>query len=450
MTNSQTLKIGTGAGYAGDRISPAEELSKHDQLGYLVFECLAERTIANAQRRIVEASGPGYSPLLPDRMEAVLQNCVSNDIGIISNMGAANPHKAREKTVEVADELGVSDITVASVTGSDVTDQFDKLDSETFSGESVESYETDCFSANAYLGVDGIIEALSDGADVVLTGRVADPSLFLAPMIHEHGWNLDDPESEPIGQGIACAHLMECAGQVTGGYYADPGYKDVEGLDDLGFPIAEIEADGGVTVTKLPDSGGEVTIDTCREQLLYEVHDPSEYLTPDAVADFSDVSFEQVGTDRVAVTGGRAKPKPETLKVNVGYEDSIVGDGQISYGGPGAKERAELAGKIVRNRLESDDVGLRDLRVDLMGVDSLHGGRGHDHADPYEVRLRVAGKCETRTAASRVAREVQTLYTNGPAGGGGATTTTKLVVGIVSTLINRTHVQPTVTASEVS
>lgn len=450
MTNSQPLTIGTGAGYAGDRISPAERLSAHEQLDYLVFECLAERTIANAQRRMIEGSGPGFSPLLPDRMRAVLQNCVENDIQIISNMGAADPHKAREKTVAVADELGVSDITVASVTGSDVTDQFDELDAETFSGEAVENYETDCLSANAYLGVEGIIEALSHGADVVLSGRIADPSLFLAPMIYEHGWNLDNLDSELVGQGVACAHLMECAGQVTGGYYADPGYKDINGLADLGFPIAEINANGEVIITKLPDSGGQVTIDTCREQLLYEVHDPSEYLTPDAIADFSEISFEEVGPDRIAVTGGKAEPKPETLKVNIGYEDSIMGEGQISYGGPGATERAELAGEIVQERLESADIDLQDLRIDLLGIDSLHGERGRNRADPYEVRLRVAGKCETKTEASRVAREVQTLYTNGPAGGGGATMNTKLVVGIVSTLIGRQHAQPSVTASEVA
>lgn len=450
MTDTHTLKIGTGAGYAGDRIDPAEELSEHEQLDYLVFECLAERTIANAQRRILEESGPGYSPLLAERMRAVLRNCLSNDIQIVSNMGAARPHEAREKAVEIADELGVSDITVASVTGSDVTDQFDNFDEETFGGEAVSDYERDCFSANAYLGVDGIMTALEDGADVVLTGRVADPSLFLAPMLYEHGWDRDAVETDPIGQGIACAHLMECAGQVTGGYYADPGYRDVDGLADLGFPIAEIGADGEVTITKLPDSGGQVTVDTCREQMLYEVHDPSEYLTPDGVADFSEISFEQVGDDRVAVTGGRAKPRPDTLKVNIGYKESVLGEGQISYGGPGAKERAELAGEIVRTRLESADLDLRDLRVDLIGIDSLHEERGRGRADPYEVRLRVAGKCETKTEASRIAREVQTLYTNGPAGGGGATKNTELVVGIVSTLIDRDHVQPTVTTSEVS
>lgn len=448
---SGPLKIGAGAGYAGDRISPAEQLAEYEELDYLIFECLAERTISNAQLRKLDDPNAGYSPLLPERMNAVLPLCESNGTQIISNMGAANPIAAREKTVEIADELGLSDLTVASVTGSDVTDQFDQFEDETIGGEPTKDYEDACVSANVYMGVDGIIEALEEEADVILTGRVADPSLFLAPIIYRHGWELDDrSSSDHIGQGVACAHLMECAGQVTGGYFADPGYKDVDGLSELGFPIAEITADGEITITKLPETGGGVTTNTCREQILYEVNDPSRYLTPDAVADFSEISFEQIAEDRVEVTNASAEPQPETLKVNIGYEDSIIGEGQISYGGPGAVERAKLAGRTVRERLESTDIRIDDLRVDLIGVDSLHEDRGQDHADPYEARLRVAGKCQTRTEAAKIGREVQTLYTNGPAGGGGAVMETKPVLGIVSTLIGREHVQPAVTVSEVA
>jgi len=445
------LTLGAGAGYAGDRIGPAEQLAANDNLDYLVFECLAERTIANAQLRKLNDASAGYSPLLSERMRAVLPACVENDIRIVSNMGAANPTAARETTAEIAADLGLSTLTVASVTGSDVTAQLDTLEGETFGGEPTERYEDICVSANAYMGVDGIIEALADGADVVLTGRVADPSLFLAPIFHEYKWE-HDAEANPtqIGQGIACAHLMECAGQVTGGYFADPGYKDVDGLADLGFPIAEVTSDGEVAITKLPETGGEVTVDTCREQILYEVHDPSAYLTPDAAADFSQIAFEQVDPDRVEVTGAQANEKPETLKVNIGYEDAILGEGQISYGGPGAEQRARLAGDIVTERLDMAAVEINELRVDVIGVDSLHEGRGGDRVDPYEVRLRVAGRCPTRSDAEQIGREVQTLYTNGPAGGGGATMHTKPLLGIVSTLIDRDRVDPTVTEEEVS
>lgn len=447
----QPLKIGTGAGYAGDRIEPARELAERGELDYLVFECLAERTIADAQLRRLDDPDAGYAPLLAERMEAVLPRCASDDVRIVTNMGAANPTAAREETLRIADDLGLSGLSVASVAGSDVTDEFDRFEDETFGGEPIERYEESCVSANAYMGVRGILAALDDGADVVLTGRVADPSLFLAPMIREFGWDLDDEDdADRVGQGIACAHLMECAGQVTGGYFADPGYADVDGLADLGFPIAEVTPDGGVTITKLPDVGGEVTVDTCRQQILYEVHDPSAYLTPDAVADFSGIGFERVGEDRVRVTGATANRAPDTLKVNVGYEDSVRGEGQLSYAGPGATERARLAGDVVRERLQAADVEIRDLRVDLIGVDSLHEGRGRDRADPYEVRLRVAGRCPTRGDADRVGREVQRLYTNGPAGGGGATMRTEPVVGIVSTLVDRSAVQSTVTIEEVT
>jgi Acyclic terpene utilisation family protein AtuA len=444
------LTIGTGAGFAGDRIDPAATLADKADLDYLVFECLAERTIANAQRRKMDDPSTGYTPLLSRRMEAVLPSCVENNTRIITNMGAANPEAARKRVIDIATELGISDLSVASVAGSAVRDRFDHFEEQTFSGESTTQYQENCVSANAYLGVQGILDALNDDADVIITGRVADPSLFLAPMCYEHGWELTNAtDVDQIGQGVACAHLLECAGQVTGGYFADPDYKGVPNLETLGFPIAEVTADGDVTITKIPNSGGKVTLRTCKEQILYEVHDPSAYLTPDAIADFSNVSFEQVGTDRVQVSGATADPKPETLKVNIGYEDGVLGEGQISYAGPNAEQRARLAGDTVRKRLVARDFPIDDLRVDIMGVDSLHEGRGRDQSSPYEVRLRVAGKCETAAYAGEIGREVQTLYTNGPAGGGGATMRTKPVLGIVSTLIDRNHVHPDVCIEEV-
>ena len=450
MTDS--IQIGTGAGYAGDRISPAVELADQPELDYLAFECLAERTISNAQLRKLDHPDKGYNSLLQQRWEAVLPHCVENEITIITNMGAANPNAAANRTCEIASDLGLNDLTIASVSGSEVSDQFERFEEHTQAGEPTLRYEEECISANAYLGSGGIIEALEAGADIVITGRVADPSLFLAPMCYEFDWNLmmsSSEERQRIGQGTVCAHLMECAGQITGGYFADPGYKDVDDLATLGFPIATVDADGTVEISKLPDTGGQVTVRTCKEQLLYEVHDPSAYITPDAIADFSGVSFEESEKDRIQVRGADAVPRPETLKVNIGYEDSVVGEGQISYGGPGAIERATLAGEIVQKRLEQRDIQIQDLRVDLIGEDSLHEKSMTDNSNPYEVRLRVAGKCDNSTDAAEIGREVQTLYTNGPAGGGGATMNTKRVIGIVSTLIDREYVDPIVEFQEV-
>lgn len=449
MATTDRIKIGTGAGYDGDRIEPAKELAAHEDLDYLVFECLAERTIANAQRRKIEDTGPGYSPLLESRIQAVLEDAKSNDIRIISNMGAASPQAAAKKVIQVAVDLDVSNLTVAGVFGSNVTDEFRKFQEYTFADDPIEKYEDSCISANAYLGVNGILKALQSDADVILTGRVADPSLFLAPMIYEHEWDLNIVDSDLIGQGIACAHLMECAGQVTGGYYADPGYKDVDELSNLGFPIAEVSQDGDVVITKLPNTGGKVTVNTAREQILYEVHNPSEYLTPDAVADFSKISLDQTGKDRVSVSGAKSGAKPDKLKVNIGYRDSIMGEGQISYGGPGSEDRARLAGKIVKERLEAANINLENIRVDLIGVNSLYEKGAGTSSTPHEVRLRVVGKCQTHTEAERIGREVQRLYTNGPAGGGGAVMNTQLIIGIVSTHIDRSIITPEITVDRI-
>ena len=446
------LKIGTGAGFAGDRISPAVELADRRSLDYIAFECLAERTISNAQLRKLDDPSGGYDSLLEQRWRAVLPLCSENGTTIVTNMGAANPSAAGDRTREIAADLGLTDLTVASVSGSEVGDQFERFQDHTQAGELTQQYESDCVSANAYLGIEGIVDALEEGADVVITGRVADPSLFLAPMCYEFGWDRTMPSPEDqrrIGQGVVCAHLMECAGQITGGYFADPGYKDVDDLATLGFPIATVDEDGAVEISKLSNTGGRVTIRTCKEQLLYEVHDPSAYITPDAVADFSGVQFEEIEEDRIRVRGATAAPAPETLKVNIGYEDSFVGEGQISYGGPGATERARLASEIVRKRLEMREVQIRDLRTDLIGMNSLHEEVVNENTEPYEVRLRVAGKCENEGDAAEIGREVQTLYTNGPSGGGGATMDTKRVIGIVSTLINRRHVKPIVDVQEV-
>jgi len=436
-----TVRIGAGAGYAGDRIEPAVDLAREGDLDYLAFECLGERTLALAQQRLARDE-PGHDPRLCERMRRVLPHCADRGTTVVTNMGAADPEGAAEATVDVAGELGL-DLAVASVAGSDVRDRLDAVREETYEGGRVSDIEG-VVAADAYLGVWGIVAALEAGADVVLADRVADTSLFLAPLVSEFGWSTD-PLSGPVGQGIVAAHLLECAGQLTGGYFADPGYRDVDGLADLGFPVAEVDADGGLVVTKLPGTGGEVTTRTCTEQLLYEVHDPGAYVTPDAVADFSGVAFDPVGADRIRVAGATADPRPDTLKVNVCYEDSVVGEGSIGYAGPGAVDRADLAASVVEERLERRGIDPEELRVDRIGIDSLHGDLGRDgHGTPYEVRLRVAARCSSERAARAVANEVETLYTNGPAGGGGVTTGVRRVVGIASTLIDRGSVEPTV------
>ncbi|WP_069706051.1 acyclic terpene utilization AtuA family protein [Burkholderia seminalis] len=436
------VRIGAGAGYSGDRIEPAVELAEHGQLDYLVFECLAERTIAIAQQARRQDPALGYDPLLDARMHAVLPVAAAKHVRIVSNMGAANPRAAARRTARIARSLGIAGLKVAAVEGDDVRDvvlrgafRFEE------SGDEVAAYRDRIVSANAYLGAAPIVDALAAGADVVLTGRVADPSLFAAPLIHAFGWRMDDWDT--LGQATVVGHLLECAGQVTGGYFADPGYKDVPNLARLGFPIGEVAADGSVTITKVPHAGGRVSAATCKEQLLYEIHDPARYLQPDVVADFTRVAVAEDAIDRVRVTGGRGAARPDTLKVSVAYVDGYIGEGQISYGGPGARERARLALDIVRERLALTGVAATELRFDLIGVDALYGdATPAAHGEPAEVRVRVAGRAASAAEAARIGNEVETLYTNGPAGGGGAFKSTREVIAVQSVLLPRAAVTP--------
>ncbi|MBR8039234.1 DUF1446 domain-containing protein [Burkholderia cenocepacia] len=436
------VRIGAGAGYSGDRIEPAVELAEHGQLDYLVFECLAERTIAIAQQARRNDPALGYDPLLDARMQAVLPVAAAKRVRIVSNMGAANPRAAARRTAQIAQSLGIAGLKVAAVEGDDVLDvvlrgafRFEE------SGDDVAAYRDRIVSANAYLGAAPIVDALAAGADVVLTGRVADPSLFAAPLIHAFGWRMDDWDT--LGAATVVGHLLECAGQVTGGYFADPGYKDVPNLARLGFPIGEVAADGSVVITKVPHAGGRVSAATCKEQLLYEIHDPARYLQPDVVADFTRVTVAEEAADRVRVTGGRGTARPDTLKVSVAYVDGWIGEGQISYGGPGALTRARLALDIVRERLALTGVAASELRFDLIGVDALYGDATPAvRGEPAEVRVRVAGRAANAAEAARIGNEVETLYTNGPAGGGGAFKSTREVIAVQSVLLPRAAVTP--------
>ena len=439
-----TLRIGSGAGYSGDRIEPAVELAEHGDLDYLVFECLAERTIALAQQARISDPQGGYDPLLGERMRRVLPFVGAQSgrrrLRVITNMGAANPLSAADEVRRIAHELGL-DLKVLAVVGDDVLPLL-RPEQVLDNGQTLASLGARVISANAYLGVDGILEALRAEADVVITGRVADPSLFLAPQMFEFGWAAHDWPR--LGRGTLVGHLLECAGQVSGGYFADPGFKDVEDLARLGFPLAEIDAEGGAVITKVAGSGGRVSAATCTEQLIYEVHDPAAYLTPDVTADFSQVSFVEEGVDRVRALGADGRGRPSQLKVSVGYLDGWIGEGQMSYGGPGAVARAQLARDIVLKRLALMGVKMHDVRAELIGMDSLHGPRST--VEPWEVRLRVAARCEARSEAVRVGNEVETLYTNGPSGGGGASKSVRQVVAVASLLLARSAVNPRIEA----
>jgi len=438
----RTVRIGAGAGFSGDRIEPAVELAERGDLQYLVFECLAERTIALAQLAKQRDPEAGHDPLLAARMRAVLPACRRNGVRVVTNMGAANPVAAARKVAEVARDLGIPGLKIAAVLGDDVLDALRGGDHTLDEGGTVAALGNRLVSANAYLGARPIAEALEGGAEVVVTGRAADPAMFLAPLVREFGWSMEDWGR--LGRGTVVGHLLECAGQVTGGYFADPGFKDVPGLARLGFPLAEVAEDGTAVITKVPGSGGTVTPATCREQLLYEVHDPARYFQPDVVADFSGVSVEEDGPDRVRVAGGGGAPRTGMLKVSVGCHEGWFGEGQISYAGPGALARGRLALEIVKERLALIGLQAEELRFDLIGVDSILGPRSAAAVatEPREVRARVVGRTASPGEAERIGNEVDSLYLNGPASGGGVTKSVREVIGVRSCLVPEALARP--------
>lgn len=410
------FRIGCGAGFQGDRIEPAADLANRGALDVLVFECLAERTIALAQKARLDDPNGGYDPLLERRLRATLPGCARHGTKIVTNMGAANPRAAAQKARAIVADLGLS-LKVATVTGDDVSDQIADYLLDGIN-QPASSLGQRMVSANAYIGISAIVEALTHGADIVICGRASDPALFLAPLVHHFGWAMDDYEK--LGRGTLIGHLLECSAQITGGYFADPGVKDVPDLANLGFPIAEVTAEGNAVVTKLENTGGIVTPATCTEQLLYEIHDPARYFQPDVVADFSKVTFEAIGQNRVAVRGATGQPPTGQLKVSVAYRDGWQGEGQISYMGVNARARAELAKSILDQRLHASDIGER--LVHLIG-------------SAEDTRLRYTARCTSAATARLIGEEVESLYLCGPAAGGGVSKSVREIIAIASTLV---------------
>lgn len=445
----KTIRIGSGAGYSDDRLEPALEVMEKGNVDYIVFECLAERTIAIAQQRKLKNPDEGYDKLLAYRMKQVLPLCNSKNVKVVTNMGAANPVAAAKLVKEIAEAQNIQGLKIAAVVGDNVFSEVDRYNQERLleNGLKIQDIRSSIVSANAYIGAAGIAEALDNGADIVITGRASDPSLFLGPLIHEFGWSLED--AELLGKGTMAGHLMECGAQVTGGYYADPGYKDVPDLWNVGFPILEIDELGELHISKLKNTGGLVSGSTVKEQLLYEIHDPANYLTPDVIADFSQAEVQEIEEDVVRVTGGSGKPKSGYLKTSIGYQEGYMAEAEISYGGSGSVERARLAQDIISKRLEQANIEIGEIRFDFIGLNSLYKDVVESQGAVKEVRLRVAARTADLAAATAVTREVEALYTNGPAGGGGIRTSIKDIVSIGSILIPETDVTIDVIYSEV-
>lgn len=449
MAQPERLLVGCAAGFSGDRLDAAapvvDTMIEQGGPAFLIFESLAERTLAFAQLARRDNPDAGYEPLLDHMLRPVLAICLKHGIRIVGNFGAANPRAAGLLIRKIAQEEGISVPRIAVVTGDDVSGESCRaaLDQALKENTAIESpsepVSGEIVSANAYQGADGIVTALRDGAQVVVTGRVADPSLTVGPAMAHYGWREDDWAR--LGPAVMAGHLLECGAQVTGGYFADPGYKDVPDLFNVGYPIAQIDREGVCIIGKAARTGGFVTTQTVKEQLLYELHDPSAYLTPDAVADISQAVVRELGPNQVQLSHVAGKPRPDKLKVNAYYNGGWLAEGEISYAGPRAEGRARLAADILQRRLGHD----LDIRVDLIGVASVFSDdrgqwlRGMADTGARDVRLRVAASHQDKTMADRLTKELNALYTCGPAAGGGVRTGLRPRLAMRSCFLGREH-----------
>ena len=425
---SDIFLVGNGAGFSGDRVDApipvVRTLIKRGLPAALFFEVLGERTVALAQLERRANPEAGYEPMLERLLAPVLADCFHHRIAILGNFGAANPPAAARCIARLAMRLGLPQLRIAVVAGDDVMDSIalDQLPVHEADG-SIDTRAARLIAANAYIGAEPLVAALRAGADVVVAGRTSDPALAIAPLVHHFGWRFDDWQK--LAVGAAAGHLLECGSQVTGGVFWDPGRKDIPDPANIGFPIAEVTRDGGLVVTKAEDTGGLVDLRTIKEQLLYELHDPAHYITPDVVLDISACSLEQVGKDRVAIHGLRGEPAPESLKVTASFEGSWLGEGEVSVAGPNALARAKATADVLLARLKLRGLPVR-ARVDLIGVASVHDSddgalwRAYEGPEPPEIRIRLAAEGPTRDDVDQAAREVLAMLCCGTAGTGGA------------------------------
>jgi hypothetical protein len=444
--------MGCGAGFSGDRTDApwpvVDAIARSGRPGAIMFETLAERTLALGHVARRADPGAGYEPLLAELVGPVLPACLRAGIPIVGNFGAANPPAAARLLQQLAAEAGLPQPRIAVVHGDDIRDAVAAGDldgMQVWEGDAGLAGDTaELIAANVYLGARPIADALLAGAEIVVTGRVADPALALGPLVAHFGWDWDDWDR--LAAGTLVGHLLECGSQVTGGYFADPGFKDVPRPEVIGFPIAEVAADGSAVITKPAGTGGCVTCRTVTEQVLYEVHDPAAYLTPDVSLDVTGIRLAQDGPDRVAVSGARGHPAPPSLKATMSFTGDWIGEAEISYAGPNALARARLAADVIGKRLDLRGLHLR-RRLDLIGALSVFDGDSGSLAaaaapDLEEVRVRLAVSGGERRQVDQAMQEVLALLCCGPAGGGGMRSQVRNRVRTVSYLVPRNRVSP--------
>ncbi len=421
------IRLGTGAGCSCDRIEPAQELILKGDINYLIFECLSEKSMAESMKEKMLDPQKGYSSMLEERMERLLKIALENGVKIISNMGSTNVRSAVSIIQKVAKKHNITGIKIGAVYGDDVINLINP--------QEIGLTNDTLISANAYLGYEGIKKLLEYGCDVVITGRIADVSLFVGPIAYEFK---DKFDNNLLANATLLGRLMECAGQLTGGYACDPGYKDIPNLEILGFPIAEISDNGEFVISKVSGTGGEISERIVKEQLSYEVFDLSNYITPDAIVDFTSVDIEEISENVVRVKGCNYVGCPSDYKVNIGFKNGYLGIGEVGYAGTTAYKKAILTKDILTKRIKMVGYSYNDLSFDLVGFNSIVGD---DIAIcenfPKETRVRMAVRTNTEKEALLVSREMNYMFTNGLSGGAGIGSSVKELIGIKAYYIKK-------------
>lgn len=448
--------IANGQGFWGDSILGPIRLVNEGPLDYLTLDYLAEVTMSIMQKLKSRNPEMGYATDFVEMCKRVLPVCREKGIKIVANAGGVNPIACRAALANVIRELGITGIKIGIVEGDDILDDLRSLiaGGEKFlnmdNGEELEPYLDSVKTANVYIGAEPIVEALRQGADIVITGRATDPSVVLAPMMYEFGWSMDN--NDLLAAGTIAGHIVECGAQCTGGNYVN--WREIPNMAKIGYPVIEAMPDGTFVVTKHEGTGGKVTVETVTSQLVYEMGDPASYITPDCIADFTSIKLEQVGEDRVRVSGIQGKPATDTYKVSISFHEGYKVLSQLTVAGPDAVEKAKLCADIVFERVAMDGVTFTDEEkfVEIVGTNACHAGITPAPEDPAEVVLRIGARSSDRSKLDRLGMEVVPLVTSGPPGvtgfAGGRPKATE-IISYWPALISKDKVKTTVSVEEV-
>lgn len=417
MMSDKIIRVASGQGFWGDALDAPQRQVEGGPIDYLMLDYLAEVTMSILQKQKERDPNMGYARDFVGAIESILTGITEQGVRIIANAGGVNPHACAKAIQEVAARHGKK-VKIGVVTGDDLLDRIDELIEQGHpmtnmdTGEPLSLVRDRVLCANAYIGSTPIVEALEKGAQIVITGRSTDTALTMAPLRFEFGW--DEQDWDKLAAGIVAGHILECGAQASGGNCLYD-WRNIPDLANVGYPIAEAKADGTFVVTKHPDTGGRVSVETVTEQLVYEMGDPKDYITPDVVADFSSIQLEEVGKDQVRVTGVKGAPATDKLKVSIGYNAGFKAVGTLVYSWPDAYEKAQLADKILRERLDRLGLKFDHILTEFVGATSTHGVLSEEAAkDAPEVQLRIGVRGNDRASIERFTREIAPLVLNGP------------------------------------